>query len=333
MYKRILFVVAIILLFSVGCGKKENPKPVDKPSSEAPVEKPSETRKLKVVDETSKVRPYAIMINNINVARPVQAGLQDAYLVYEIIVEGGITRFLALFKDVNTPKIGTIRSARHYYLDYALENDAIYVHHGQSPQAASDIKNLGVTVLPGNWIFRENPLKLAVEHTAYSSIAKLDKARNNVKRKELNKDLLLNYSVEEHTYEGEDATDVTLKYSSHVTVNYKYDKENKVYLRSTNGKPHKDLESKKQYTVKNIIAYSVDNYTMGANNKGRQDLKNIGKGKGIYISNGVKIPITWEKKSRSDQTVYKTEDGKKLIVNDGNTFIQIYPSSGKLTIK
>lgn len=331
MYKKILFVITLVLVFMVGCGKKEEVKPLDQPSSEQP--KPVEVRKLKVVDETSKKRPYAIMINNINVARQVQSGLQEAYIVYEMIVEGGITRFLALYKDVETAKIGTIRSARHYYLDYVLENDAIFVHNGQSPQAASDIKKLGITDLPGgNWFFRENPLKLALEHTGYTTMAKLVAASKKL-RVTSDKKLLFNYSIDEHTYEGEIASDISLKYSNHVTVDYKYDETNKVYLRSTNGKPHRDFTSKKQYTVKNIIFYSVNNYMMNANDKGRQDLKNIGSGKGIYVSNGVQIPITWEKKSRDAQTVYKTEDGKELIVNDGNTFIQMYPSSGKLTIK
>ena len=82
------------------------------------------------------------MINNLNEARPYQSGLQDAYIVYEMIVEGGITRMMALFKDQNTSRIGPVRSSRHYYLDYALENDAIYVHFGWSPQAQTDISRL-----------------------------------------------------------------------------------------------------------------------------------------------------------------------------------------------
>ena len=330
MYKKILLVITVVILIAVGCEQKVEIQPIDTPSSKEP--KPVEVRKLKVIDETKKTRPYAVMINNINVARPVQAGLQDAYLIYELIVEGGITRMMALYRDANPTKIGTVRSARHYYLDYALENDAIYVHIGQSPQAAADVKSLGVTELPGgSWYFRENPLKLDVEHTAYTSMAKMQAASNKI-RKESDKKLLLNYSIEEHNYEGEEATNIDIRYSSHVTVNYKYDEVNKVYLRSTNGKAHTDYFTKKQYTFKNIIAYSVDNYTLAGQEKGRQDLKNIGNGKGVYISNGISIPITWEKKSRSAQTVYKTEDGKELVVNDGNTFIQIYPLTGKLTI-
>ena len=64
-------------------------------------------------------RPIAVMIDNHIDAMP-QAGLNSAYLVYEIIVEGGQTRLMALFKGVNLDKIGPLRSSRHYYLDYAL---------------------------------------------------------------------------------------------------------------------------------------------------------------------------------------------------------------------
>lgn len=88
------------LLFSSNKDKKIDDTSSSKPKEEKPVSK------LKIVDENSKTRPYAIMINNIGVARPVQSGLQDAYIIYELIVEGGITRMLALFKDTDTKRIG-----------------------------------------------------------------------------------------------------------------------------------------------------------------------------------------------------------------------------------
>ena len=99
--------------------------------------------KVKIIDETSKSRPYAVSINNNHAAWP-HAGLQDAYLGYELIAEGGITRLIALFKDQNTTKIGSVRSARHYFLDYIMENDAIFVHYGQSPQAKEDLSSLNI---------------------------------------------------------------------------------------------------------------------------------------------------------------------------------------------
>ena len=63
-------------------------------------------------------------------------------MVYEAIAEGGETRLMAMFKGVDVEQIGPVRSSRHYFLDYAMENDAIYVHFGWSPQAQSDIKNI-----------------------------------------------------------------------------------------------------------------------------------------------------------------------------------------------
>ena len=136
----LLIAIIIVVLFQTGIFKDKDNDNNDS-NNATPVE---EVKKLKIVDQESTSRPYAIMINNINVARPLQSGLQDAYIIYEIIVEGGITRYMALFMDQNTERIGSIRSARHYFLDYALENDAIYVHHGQSPQAQSDFRTLGI---------------------------------------------------------------------------------------------------------------------------------------------------------------------------------------------
>jgi len=93
-------------------------------------------------------RAIAVMIDNHSGAWP-QANLSKAYIVYEIVVEGGETRLMAVFKGQDLEKIGPVRSSRHYFLDYALENDAIYVHHGWSPQAESDISKLKVNNING----------------------------------------------------------------------------------------------------------------------------------------------------------------------------------------
>lgn len=295
-------------------------------------------KNLKIVNPDSKSRPYAVMINNISVARPLQSGLQDAYIIYELIVEGGITRYMALFMDQNTSRIGSIRSSRHYYLDYALENDAIYVHHGQSPQAQSDFGTLGIDRISvdDNTGWRDKTLNVSSEHTLFTSIEKLNKGIKN-KRTERNKKLLLNYSVDEidlSQIEGAvPANDIALKYSNATTSQYKYDAENKYYLRSVNNKEHTDYVTKEQYHFKNIIVYQVENKNLvDAENKGRQELNNIGKGQGYYISDGYAIPIKWSKSSRSEQTKYTLSNGEELKVNDGNTFIQIVPTSGKVTI-
>ena len=299
-----------------------------------------EEKTLQIVDTNSTSRPYAVMINHINVARPLQSGLQDAYIIYEIIVEGGITRYMALFLDQDTERIGSIRSARHYFLDYALENDAIYVHHGQSPQAQSDFSRLDVdriVVDNSKTGWRDNTLNVATEHRLFTSIEKLNSGLGNI-RTERDNDLLLNYSIDEldlSSYVGAiPANNVTIKYSGYITNTYEYDSESGVYKRFVNGEEHTDYVTKEQYTFKNIITYQVDNYTLNdGENKGRQDIENIGEGTGYYISGGYAVPITWEKSSRASQTKYYLESGEELVVNDGNTFIQIQPEGQTLTIE
>ena len=102
------------------------------------------------VSETiGKQRPYAIMINNIDVSLP-QSGVSQAEMIYEAQVESGITRLMAVFQDVdNIEKIGSIRSARHYYIDFANDNDAIYVHYGQSKYALSRIEDDNIMTIHG----------------------------------------------------------------------------------------------------------------------------------------------------------------------------------------
>lgn len=298
-----------------------------------------EEKKLKIVDLDSDSRPYAVMINNINVARPLQSGLQDAYIIYEIIVEGGITRYMALFLDQNTERIGSVRSSRHYFLDYAMENDAIYVHHGQSPQAQSDFSKFNIdriVVDNSSTGWRDTSLNVSSEHTLFTSIEKLNTKLNSFRTKRQG-DLLLDYSIDSvNLGEMEGAivaNSVSVKYSNYITSSYTYDSVNKVYKRFVNNSEHKDYVTGQQYTFKNIITYKVKNYTLNdGEGKGRQDINNVGSGDGYYISEGYAVPIKWSKTSRSSQTEYTYLDGTEIKVNDGNTFIQIQPEDQTLTI-
>src|SRR5574344_1440904 len=105
---KLFSVLLVLLLILTGCDKKEIQNETDNgkdPIKEAKVDW--------IADKDSTSRPFAVMINNHPTARPLQSGLQDAYLVYEMLVEGGITRMMALFKDQTTSRIGSVRSARH----------------------------------------------------------------------------------------------------------------------------------------------------------------------------------------------------------------------------
>jgi len=330
----ILFIIIIIAII-IGFTASSNENAFPKVKEETPQE---EVKKLQIVNEDSTTRPYAIMINNLSIARPYHSGLQEAYLTYEFLVEGGITRYLALYKDANVDRIGPVRSARHYYLDYAMENDAYYVHYGWSPQAQSDISSYSINNINGlyydKYFWRDNSLKVASEHTVFTSTEKLAPAASNLKyRTETNKKLLLNYSIENIDLTNSDAIDaknVKISYTASNNTSYTYDEENQVYLRYVNGTPHTDYVTKNQYTVKNIIIYQVSSSVIDSS--GRLNLNNVGSGKGYYITNGKAITITWEKTSRSAQTIYKDSEGKEIILNDGNTYIQIFPTNQTYTI-
>ena len=329
----VLFIILILALFGVYYWYNSD-EVKDYVSDKIKIEK-----KLKIVDEDSKSRPIAVMINNNHVAWP-HAGLQDAYITYEILAEGGITRLMAIFKDKDTSKIGSVRSARPYYLDYALENDAIYVHYGWSDQAKEDISSLGVDNINGLTVssvfWRDKSLNKATEHTVFTSMEKIKEyAKEKGYDRDTNKDLLLNYSVDEiDLSKREDAVKadtVFMKYSYYTNSSYEYDSENKVYKRFMSGTAHVDAVTGDQYTYKNIIITPIE--THAYDSYGRLKLDDVGSGDGYYITDGYAIPITWSKASRSSQTVYKNMDGEEIKVNDGNTFIQITPPSESIDIK
>ena len=342
MKKGMLFGLIALVVIAIGAGfwffgDKEKLQEI------IPGKKPKEEeKKLQIVDLGSSSRSFAVMINNHNQARPYHSGLGDAYIVYEMIVEGSITRYLAIFRDASTEKIGSVRSARHYFLDYALENDAIYVHWGQSPQAQADINSLRVNAIngiayEGKYFFRDKSLNVSSEHTGFTSMKLVNEGASNLNyRTTSEKRLLLDYSVESvdmASIEGAKAANtVSIDYGSNKTE-YVYDAARKVYLRRTGGTPHIDYVTKEQFSAKNIITYKVSTSTIAGDSSGRQDFDNIGRGEGYFISEGYAVPITWEKSSRSAQTVYKYNDGTEIKVNDGNTWIQIQPTSRTLVIE
>ena len=283
-------------------------------------------------------RPIAVMIDNHSGAWP-QAGLQQAYMVYEIIVEGGETRLMALFKGADVEKIGPVRSARHYFIDYAMENDAIYVHFGESPQADSDIRKFSINEIDGiaedGTTFKRVRDKYA-PHNAVTSTAKLlQSAQNKRFRMTSEEESVLNYVTDEvNLEEGQGAISVTIPHSQLQTVKYVYDEENKVYQRYARGKEQKEWDTGEIVTTKNIIITFSDNYTLNdSENKGRQGLKNIGTFDGYYITNGKAIQIKCIKNSREEKTIYQDLAGNEINVNDGNTFVNICPIATRVILE
>ncbi len=298
------------------------------------------TKNVQIINVESKTRPYAIMINCHNAALP-QSGVNNAYIVYELMVEGGITRMMALFKDKDFDKVGSVRSARTQYLDYVYENDAIYVHAGGAQDALNRIKDEKINDIDVDGVYgvRDRTLNRAWEHTLFTNTSLLSQGLSDKKYRTTTEiKNILTYSADPINLDKFttklNANNISIKYSDYRTSNYVYDSSKQMYLRSMNNTPNIDLVTNEQYAVKNIIVYGVkySNYTYSGYSA-YQKIDNIGQGDGYYITNGYAIPITWEKSSKNGQTIYKyKESGEGLVVNDGNTYIQIYPTSGNLSI-
>ena len=333
----IIFGLILVLGVAIGAYFLISPKETPLKKVAEKITKPKKT--LKILDLDSDERPYAVMIDN-NVGYTAHAGLQDAYLTYEIIVEGGLTRMMAIFKDQDTELIGPVRSARHYFLDYALENDALYVHFGQSPYAKEDIETLNVNSINGIYESESSSSFWRVDdryapHNAVTSTRNiLNFAKRDGYRTTSNATSVLNYVVDEVNLEnGEPAKEVAIPYSAYNTVRYEYDEDTKTYIRYSRDEKQVDWDTEKDIQVKNIIITFAENTTIeDGSGKGRQNLDNLGKLDGYYITNGKAEKIVCEKKSRTDKTVYKDLEGNEIDVNDGKTFIQICPEEADIEI-
>ena len=308
--------------------------------------------KVDIIDINSPSRPYMVVVNNTPVAVKVQEGLNRAYIVYEVPVEFNFSRLLAVFKDIDDNLvIGTIRSARHNFIDYAFENDAIFCCWGWSFIAERELRGGITDYLQGLWgypFFRgENPEGLALEHTAYGAMSYFkDKANTNGFRTTTLNKSLLKYDTDDVNVSNSNvakiANKIVIPYGEpSSTTSFIYDKNSKMYVRYSNGNVCIDYHSKEQVTTKNIIVQKI-NYTMAEGNY-YWDLKTVGEGEGYFITNGYAVPITWKKDDRASKTKYsyatgvkidgKDVSGEEITVSDGRTYIEIQTTSQPLTIE
>lgn len=335
--KKLLILLLCITMLMCGCSSGTDTATSDGSEIPAPEENIPLDDFYKLA--TSSIRPIAVMIDNDSEASRPQIGLEDAYLVYEIIVEGGASRIMALFKNHTIEKIGPVRSSRHYFLDYALENGAIYAHAGWSPQAQKDISSLkvnninGIVGNDGKNFWRDNTYD-STYHNLYTSAKKLSEYAKNEKNyiMRANNGPVV-FAKKDAAPDGTDCTNLSFRYSGMYGVSYTYNADDGIYERYINGKPHVS-QTGETFTAKNIIVYNVPNFDLkDGENKGRQNLDNIGSGEGWYVSLGKAEKITWSKKSRTGKTEYKKADGSALEVNPGITYIQIIPKDNAVTIQ
>lgn len=282
-------------------------------------------------------RPLAVMINNHVDARP-QSSLIDADIVYEVVAEGGITRFLAFFLTTTPEKIGPVRSAREYYLVLVKETgDAMLMHIGYSPQALVAIQSWPVRSLArgGAGFWRDTSLNVATEHTAYVNGPELREKGNELGWQGIRKTELWKYKDDNTKYTGEaSATELSIDfwYKGDYSAVFRYDADNNSYKRfmgyDTNDEPipHIDRETQNQIEVKNVIVQFAEESPIAGDDKSRLEYQLKGSGEGLVFLDGKVVDITWTKTGREDRTKFYDTNGEELEFNRGKFWVCIVPS-------
>lgn len=346
----LLCLISLTALAFIGCSKKDKnkeedivvtpsvvvntPTPTDAPTPTIEThdnEVKSKLTGLWVPKEVGENRPYAIMFNNIKLASP-QSGLAEASILYEAIVEGGITRFMGIFEELNEKRIGSTRSARHYFVSIADEYNAIYVHFGETTYATKKIKKLGIDTLSGlsgigeTVFYRDNAIK--APHNAFASKAGIlegTKIKGYETKYKEGYESHFKFTEEVSMPQSETIGKVTIKFSNYASPYFTYDDKKQVYNRFQFNDKHIDYNTKEQLTFKNIIIQFVKEWDIDKNDYQTMDLENA-SGKGYYISNGKKMDITWKKNEDTKKMRYYDASGNELTINEGKTYIALFPN-------
>lgn len=350
--KLLMIMILIVLFILVSCKKNDSEVLViEKTENELQDEIVSEIiveQEIVEVDDPNKVvspldglkyfkedllkRPVVVSIDNHPGARS-QSGLSQAEIIYECEVESPYTRYLCVFLANEPERVGPVRSARPYLINYALENDGIFVHVGGSQDAFNEILRLSVADVDGLYsgaLWRYYDTNKIAPHNMYTTLKSIrDEA---VKLGYRSESLFDGYSFNEkssslsETYKQvKKAEKINITYNKYNTTDYTYDKDKKMYLRFKDGKVHVDELNDKQLTVKNIIILDTSKQVL--DNEGRLFIGTVGSGNGIYITNEEAIEITWVKKSEKERTKFYIGNDE-LVLNPGNTWIQVISNIG-----
>ncbi|MFB6225989.1 MAG: DUF3048 domain-containing protein [Candidatus Paceibacteria bacterium] len=275
-----------------------------------------------------------MMIENHVESRPA-SGLSEARVVYEAPVEGNITRFLALYtKNQTVEKVGPIRSARPYFIDWVREyGDMMYAHVGGSPSALDYIKNIDINDLDQfskGWYFwrsenRDQP------HNVYTSSDLWQKALEEYSGSYEDKDYnSWAFANKEECRPKNTATStevnncsgsINLNFSSpHHKVRWQYNSSTDKYERFQSGKIHRD-KSGDAITADTVVIQHVD--TEVIDQVGRLNMSTTGTGKAVFLMKGHKIEGEWKKDSRSSRTKFFNSEGDQIKLQPGKIWIEV----------
>lgn len=351
----------LALLCLTGCGKKGEPAskieepepiPVEEPAPEPePIPEPAgpaginPLTGLPMEPEYEQNRPVAVMLNNLKKAQP-QLGVSMADIIYEVPAEGGITRMLGVYQTLDgVGNLGSIRSARPYYIELAMGHDALYVHAGGSPEAYQDLKSWKVDYIDGVngsasqsavfWRDPERKKNKGYEHSLLASGETIQSFWDNSKYPKTHQN---DYSypqtfTDDPLTGGTAAEHIKLYYTSYKTGLFDYDAETGKYLVSQYQAPYVDGNTGEQVGVTNLLILETSISAISGDTAGRLKVRTTGEGKGTLYRSGQCIPIHWSRSNRDVPFSYTTSDGQPLALGRGNSYVcLINPGSSRVEL-
>ncbi len=368
MNRKMIALLTVIMLFLTACGNdngevKPSPEPAPDVSSApeaapTPIPTPTMTPEptptpydgpinaltgLPIDAKWENARPIAVMLNNLKDALP-QHGVAQADVIYEVLAEGGITRMLALYQSVEgVGLIGSVRSARTYYLELALGHDAIYLHAGGSPDAYNKIKSWNVTAFDcvnGPYegsLFWRDPNRIKKNGYVHSVVTSGDTILKLFPKYNLREEHKEDYSYamwfaqNAVPEDGEQALRIEVPYSYYKTGVFTYDESSGKYLVDEFGKAYVDGNNGQQVSVTNVFVLETECNKIPGDDAGRLTV-DLTEGDGWYACGGKIIPIKWSKDGVNSQIVYSTIEGKPLTVQAGTSYVNIIPVENGITI-
>lgn len=335
-----LFLISSVLSFAA-CGKKADGENAAESSDNASSENIPITYVINPLTGEKTLnsgaldkRPVAIVVENSPAARP-QWGFCTPDIVIEGLVEGGISRMLWLYSDVDAipDQVGPIRSARVDYVEMAAGFNAFYIHWGGASDpgisAYDRINALGVNNIDGiafeNKYFGRDYSSKSGEHTGYTKSEwvkaalkeKGYKTENTPSYKNLYK-----FSWEKQTLSGGVCSSVTTGFSKDYMHTFNYNEQDGLYYNHMFSTPMKDSDGK-QMAVSNVIILFASHKIFDEAGHINYDLSS---GKGYYIANGSYVKINWKKGSAGTEPLkLYNADGSELSLNTGKSWIGLVP--------
>lgn len=274
----------------------------------------------------------AVMMDNNPEGYPL-TGLNDAAVVYEVPVEGSITRFMALYPASSTAeKVGPVRSARPYYLDWLAEyGTALYMHCGGSADGLSEIKTR--KVFDADEFFRTpyfwRDQNRSAPHNLYTSAEKWQK-------------YLVDYDNGREFLEwqgwkfGDEPATGTEKiislnaaYAGRFVVGWRYNADKRKYERLLNNELFLDDKNNPLETDNVVVQYTAISII---DEIGRRKIAAMGEGEARVFRGGLMIRGTWKKENPPDRTRFYDKSGDEIPLAPGKTWIMVVPVKMSLTV-